>query len=102
MFAINWTLNAELTFLEEIEFISKKWQTKQIEKFVDLVDNRIKDLSSGIIEGKPSNIKNVRILVISKQTTLVYKINRNESRIDLITFWNNKVNPENYKKYLEF
>jgi translation initiation factor 6 (eIF-6) len=39
-------------------------------------------------------------LVISKQTTLYYKVIENENQIDLILFWNNSQNPLHLQKLL--
>jgi len=99
MYTVNWTLVAEATYIDEINFIELKWSQKQIEEFIILVDQWIKRLESGTITGKPSEYDNVRILVVSKQTSLAYKIFEEESKIELITFWNNEYNPEVYNKY---
>ena len=100
MYRVDWTLTAEETYLDEIETISNKWSEKYIEQFIDLVDDWVLKLSSGILTGKPSNVEDVRILVISKQTSLAYKIFEKKSKIELLTFWNNQVNPKTYRKYL--
>ena len=68
MYTIDWTLTTELTYYKEIEFILSKWSYDEVEKFIELVEDKIQVLSSGKMTGKPSNIKGVRILVISKQT----------------------------------
>jgi hypothetical protein len=101
MYKIDWTLGSELTYYKEIEYISSKWRFEEVEKFIELVDDKIQTLSTGTMTGKPSNIKDVRVLVISKQTSLAYKVFESQSRIELISFWNNKVNPTDYEEYFE-
>ncbi|EDM45387.1 hypothetical protein SCB49_06257 [unidentified eubacterium SCB49] len=101
MYFINWTLTAELTYHKEIEFILKKWSYDEVEKFIKLVEDKIQVLSSGTMTGTSSSIKGVRVLVISKQTSLAYTVLENQSRIELLSFWNNQSNPEDYKEYLE-
>lgn len=101
MYTIEWTLRAELTYEGEIDFILKKWSFKEVEKFMVLVNDKLQKLSAGVMTGKPSTIEGVRILVISKQTSLAYIEFEDESRIELLTFWNNKIDPSEYDKYLE-
>lgn len=101
MYRVVWTLTAEETYLDEIETISNNWPEKHIKQFIDLVDDWVLKLSSGILTGKPSNIDGIRILVISKQTLLAYKFFEEESKIELLTFWNNQVAPETYSKYFK-
>ena len=99
MFKIIWTLTAELTFAEEVDFIYTKWNSKQVNRFINLVENQIKLLGSGLINGKKSLKKNVFILIISKQTSLAYQIDKENSTIKLLTFWNNKIKPDRYKEF---
>lgn len=96
-----WTQIAERTYFDEIDFISRKWNEKEVDKFVLLVENFIQILESGILIGAPYSIENVRFSVISKQTSLVYKIYTNTDRIDLLLFWNNKRDPKDFEKFLK-
>lgn len=61
---IVWTKTAELTFHAEMEFILKKWNLKQVEKFINLVDDIIDQLKKFPLLGKHSE-SNDRFLVIS-------------------------------------
>ena len=102
MYQVDWTLRAELTFYKEIDFILSKWSYGIAEEFINLVDFKIDLIASGKITGRPSKIRDVRILSISKQTSLAYKIFEDESKIELLTFWNNKINPKDYQEFLDF
>lgn len=95
-----WTEKAELSYAKELEVISKKWTNKEVGNFMNLVDDFIKKLEAGLIEGKISSKRNIRSFVISKQTTLYFSVNKSESVIELILFWNNKFNPKKLKKAL--
>ncbi len=97
---IVWTEKAELSYAKELESINKKWTNKEVVHFMNLVDEFIKKLEAGLIEGKVSSKRNVLYFVISKQTTLYYSINKKESLINLILFWNNKFNPKKLNKAL--
>lgn len=44
--------------------------------------------------------ENVYSLVISKQTTIYYRVNMEKCVIEIIVFWNNLKNPDNLIKLL--
>lgn len=96
-----WTPNAELTFSKAIESISEKWTITEVVNFMDIVDNFIQKLESGIIQGKVSSKTNIRSFVISKQTTLFFDVFDDIQTIELLLFWNNKDNPKKLKKFLK-
>ncbi len=93
---IIWTLTAELTFEEEQSYILKKWNNEEVVNFVKLVYKNIERLKTLPFLGKDIG-NNERSLVISKQTTLFYRI-IDDNTIELMLFWNNLRNP----KDLEF
>ncbi|MBK5213063.1 MAG: type II toxin-antitoxin system RelE/ParE family toxin [Flavobacteriaceae bacterium] len=95
-----WTPLADITFEEEIDFILRKWNTKEAEKFIDLVDEFKKVLSSNPYMGKISEKGQVRMFVLSKQTTVFYEVFEDKKRIDLQLFWNNSKGPKELEKYL--
>lgn len=99
MYQIIWSDNAELSFNDEIIFISKKWNNDEVLKFISLVDQTIIRLSTGTLTGVIKKKNNICKLVISKQTTLYYKQNFEQKHIELLLFWNNKKDP-NELKYL--
>ncbi len=95
-----WSKTAELSFAEELDYIFIKWGIKEVEKFINLSDEFLKILQSGLVEGKPSKKRDIRLFVISKQTTLVYKIDTIKKQIVLILFWNNLKNPKGFEKLI--
>ena len=87
-YSINWVPLAVDTYLEEINFIYLKWNQNEVNKFVVLVDENLKRLSVNPLIGQIH--KNVYKIVLSKQTSLFYKIIEDEKKIELVYFWNNK------------
>ncbi|HAV55243.1 MAG TPA: hypothetical protein DCX41_10005 [Aequorivita sp.] len=96
---IFWTPLADMTFEEEIDFILQKLNAKEAEKFINLVNEFSKALSSNPYMGKISKKSGVRMFVLSKQTTVFYEVFENKKRIDLQFFWNNARDPKNLEKY---
>ena len=87
-YSINWVPLAVDTYLEEINFIYLKWNQNEVDKFVVLVDENLKRLSVNPLIGQIH--RNVYKIVLSKQTSLFYKIIEEEKKIELVYFWNNK------------
>ncbi|MEM0519512.1 MULTISPECIES: type II toxin-antitoxin system RelE/ParE family toxin [Aequorivita] len=61
-----WTQLADITFEDEIEFILRKWNNAEAEKFIDLVEDFKKALSTNPYMGKLSEKSQVRMFVLSK------------------------------------
>ena len=102
MYSIHWSKLAEITFSEEMDFIFQKWNQKEVDRFGLLVQNCLQSISENPKIGKNESENQVYSFVISKQTTIYFKISEIELRIDLILFWNNKKNPILLDKYLNY
>lgn len=100
IYKIEWKLIATYTYFEEIDFILSKWNEVEVQKFEDLVYDFLATLSKTPKIGVFNSQNNCYSLVISKQTTLYYKIIEDKSQIDLILFWNNKQNLIQLKQLL--
>ena len=87
-YKIVWVPLAVETYMEEIDFIYLKWNQKEVDDFVMLVDENLKRLSINHLIGQIH--KNVYKIVISKQTSLFYKIIEKDKKVELVYFWNNK------------
>lgn len=99
-FIIEWQPTAKNTFAQEIDFIFLKWNFKEVQKFIELVDENLKRLSKNPEIGIYDNELEIYSLVLSKQTTLYYNFNPSSKIIELITFWNNLKNPDDLTKLL--
>jgi hypothetical protein len=101
MFIIDWTELADITYDEELDFILYKRNDFEVLKFALLVDDFLDTLSNNPTIGQFKNDKNIYSVVISKQTTLFYKIIEPELKIELLLFWNNSQNPSHLDKLLK-
>lgn len=95
-----WKYVALNTYIEEINYILLKWNNKEVQKFKDLVVENLERLSKNPKMGVYLEKDNIYYLMISKQTTLYYKVSENDQRIDLLVFWNNQKNPADLIKLL--
>lgn len=85
---IVWSDEAEETYLETLEFILKKWDYKIAKAFENKVGNILELISKNNKLYPKSKKKNLYKAVISKQTSLVYSITKEE--IILVAFIDNR------------
>lgn len=89
MIAINWTPEAERTFLQNLEYLTYRWNNK--------VDDSLQVIASNPKAFPPHNSTlNIHKCVVVPQITLYYRI-VNDHTIDLLTFWNNYQSPDKLK-----
>ena len=69
-----WTKTAELSYFRELNFIAEKWSKREVENFMNLVDEFVKKLESKTLQSKVLSHENLRSFVISKQTTLFFNL----------------------------
>lgn len=100
IYKIEWKEIATYSYFNEIDFILSKWNEIEVQKFEDLVYDFLSTLSKTPEIGIYNSKNNFYSLVISKQTTLFYKIIEDQSQIDLILFWNNKQNLKQLERLL--
>ena len=99
-YQIIWQPNSEISYYDEIDFIFRKWNHKEVQKFQDLVFENLNRLSENPLIGNYDSSKKIYTIIISKQTKLFYTIDMKNKVIDLLLFWNNLKNPEDLNKLL--
>lgn len=97
IYNVEWTLSAQHSFTDEIDFIYLKWNYKQVLDFESLVESELVRLAKNPYIGM-STFTELYSLNISKQTTLYYRIKRESQSLQLILFWNNLKNPKDLRK----
>ena len=98
---IIWGEKAKHSYFKELERINIYHSNKEVENFINLVDEVIYNIKTGVLEGKVSKKTKINSFVISKQTTLYFDINKEKSRVELLLFWKNKQDPKKLVKFLK-
>jgi|SRR5579872_1209360 len=89
---IIFTDDASYMLLSITNFIENKWGKKQAEKFLSKVYKTLDLISKQQYLFKASAIQeNVRIGIVSKQTSFFYEIQ--DSEIIILFFWDNRQDP---------
>ena len=89
---IEWSPRSQKDYLNLLDNLQLKWGEKTIQKFNDRLES-ILELIAERPEMYPSSgkKKQVRRCVLSKQTSLYYRIKKD--KIELITLFDNRQNP---------
>ena len=92
-YKIFWTTQAYSDFSKIVQFINETWGKKPAEDFIAQVDVIVKLLSKFPFIGKVIYLqKHIRSFVISKQTTLIYRIKG--EKIIILNLFDNRQNPD--------
>ncbi len=97
-----WTKLAKITFIEVLENLKKHWTEKEMKEFVDLTNSLLNRIKDEQIKHPFVNQKlKVKRAIIHKNVSLFYKEESTKDTIYLITFFNNRMNPETLKNLLQ-
>lgn len=89
---ILYTPRSKQTLASVYGFIENKFGVRSADKFLDKAENVIRLMSTQPYMFKASSIdEQVRIALITKQTSLFYKVTDNS--IHLLFFWDNRQEP---------
>jgi len=97
-YKIIWTDEALKNLSGIIEYLEQRWTEREIRNFARLLDRQI-----NLIQSNPKlfptskTSKNLRKSVLTKQTTIYYRIDNKEVRI--VTLFDNRQNPNKWNHF---
>lgn len=96
MFEIVWSEKAESEYLNTLQYwISHNKSSDYSEKIIIDVEEQENIISENPNIGKLMSYRNVRKIKVLKHFSLIYKTE--ESKIEILSFWDNRRSPENLK-----
>ncbi|CAI8194583.1 MAG: Uncharacterised protein [Formosa sp. Hel1_33_131] len=99
---IVWTKLAKITYIEVLENLKKRWTKKELKNFKDLTNELLEKVKNEQVEHLVANQNlGVRKGVVHKNVSLFYREDRNNKKIYLITFFNNRMDPKTLKNLLK-
>jgi len=97
-----WTRLAKITYLEVMEDLKLKWTKKEMTSFKNLTNDFLDKIKAERITCPYANEKlGVKKGVVHKNVSLFYREDRAKEKIYLVTFFNNRMNPETLNKLLK-
>lgn len=94
MFQIKWTRQALLSFADTLKYwIAHNSSQTYSKKLRKEVEKKKKLIAENPNIGSPSEIDRVKYVLIDKNFSLYYRINKEV--IEILAFWDNRRDPEN-------
>jgi len=93
-----WSAKVRITFFMVLDYPEKNWSKTGITQF-----NKKTELVIQAIQKNPdifacsSKHKNIRRAIIGKNNSFVYQVDKNNRKVYLLTFFDNRQNPESLK-----
>jgi hypothetical protein len=99
---IIWTRLANITYREVFENLEWRWTKKEMRDFRDLTNEVLEKVKKGQVTHPYANKSlGIRKGIVHKNVSLFYKEDKENNKIYLITFFNNRMDPKTLKKLLK-
>jgi plasmid stabilization system protein ParE len=96
--SIQWTERAKSTFNNIISYLETEWTEKEVSKFINRTQKVLETLKRYPEMCRPSQKrKDVRIAILNKHTQMVYHFKPRKKQLEILLFWNPKLNPAKFK-----
>jgi hypothetical protein len=95
-----WSAKAKITFFNVLDYLDKNWSKKEITQFnlrTEIVLSAIKR-NPGIFPFS-SKHKEIRKAIVDKNNSFFYKVDQYNKKIYLLTFFDNRQNPDRLKLF---
>lgn len=92
MRSIIWSPKAHKDFAKIIDYLFTEWTLKEIQKFIDQVEEAISILEKGNVDFRTSRFKTLHVAVISNQISIYYRI-QSKNKVEIVRIWDNRQNP---------
>lgn len=93
-YEIIWSPEAIRTFDNIIEYLSENWSVKEVNNFIDDIEQNILLLEKSPYLFRGSDKENLHEALITKHNLLLYQIIEKPNRVELIGFWDTRQNPK--------
>ena len=88
-----WTVNAERSYNDVLDYLIKNWTDKEYLKFTERTRQLLKSIQLHPFSFQKSDkYPNYRRAILVEMISVYYSVDDN--RINLLMFWNNRRNPE--------
>lgn len=94
---IIWSPKAQKDYAGIIDFVLQRWTLKEVQQFVDQVENTIFILRIGNIEFRKTKYRKLHVAVISEQISVYYRIHSSKM-VEIVRVWDNRQRPSKLLK----
>ena len=94
---IIWSPKAQKDYAGIIDFVLLRWTLKEVQQFVDQVENTVSILRIGNIEFRKTKYRKLHIAVIAEQISIYYRIHSSKM-VEIVRVWDNRQRPSKLLK----
>jgi len=92
---IIWTKLALVTYKEVLENLELRWSIKEIKSFVNLTNEMLTSISrEDIVHRYVNQNLGIRRGIVHENVSIFYRINTIKNRVEIISFFNNRMDPK--------
>jgi plasmid stabilization system protein ParE len=92
---IRWTTTAKQSYFNVLDYLKDTWSERESISFIEEVDNLLDQIARyPKMFPESSKKSHVRKAFITKHNTLYYQYNQLKKELVLLTFWDNRQDPE--------
>ena len=92
---ISWTPTAKKTYFAVLDYLEETWTEKEVQNFIHEVNTLLNQIAQNPEMFKSSlKMKDIRKGFITKHNSLYYRIKPRKKELELLTFWDNRQDPE--------
>lgn len=92
---IIWSPQAQKDYAKIIDYLLIEWTLKEVQKFVEQIEDTISILEEGNIDFKTMRNKSLHLVDISNQISIYYR-KHSKAKVEIIRVWDNRQNPSNF------
>ena len=93
-----WSAKARITYFKVLDYLAQNWAKREILTFSQKTDAIIRAIQKNPeIYAGSSKHDNIRRAIIDKNNSLFYTMDKKHEKIFLLTFFDNRQNPESLK-----
>lgn len=95
---IFWAGRSKITYFAILDYLSENWTKKEVFQFINRVELVLKAIEKNprMFPGSSAN-KNIRRAIVDKNNSLYYSINTYQKRLIILTFYDNRQDPQKFK-----
>ncbi len=94
---IIWAPKAQKVYAEIVDFLLQRWSLKEVQQFVDQVENTISILQKGNVEFRITKYGKLHVAVTSEKISVYYRIHSSK-KVEIVRVWDSRQKPSKLLK----
>lgn len=96
---VKWSEISKEEYADLLKYLNDDYGVDAAIQFMDKTDEIIRQISQFPFSGQSTRKENVRKVLITKRTSLIYQVTDN--MIQILLLWDNRQNPNNFEERVD-